>query len=72
MCITHFCDLNYFHCEFKSEECARKWVSDYKEKTKETMVYDSCKNLSGKKWLRNGVPLLPTQTKADWIAYKEN
>ena len=53
MCITHFSDLNYFHCEFRiklqSEECARKWVSDYKEKTKETMVYDSCKNLSGKK-----------------------
>ena len=53
MCITHFSDLNYFHCEFRiklqSEECARKWVSDYKEKIKETMVYDSCKNLSGKK-----------------------
>ena len=47
MCITHFSDLNYFHCEFKiklqSEECARKWV-------KETMVYDSFKNLSGKMW----------------------
>ena len=53
VCITYFKDLSSFNCEFKikldSEDSAKKWVTDYNEKTKETMVFDSCKNLSGKR-----------------------
>ena len=50
--VTHFQDLDSFNCELKlklgTEESVRKWVADYNEKTKETMVYECCKNLSGK------------------------
>ena len=41
-----------FSCEFKIKLCseaeARKWVSDYNEVTKETMVYTRSKRHSGK------------------------
>ena len=41
-----------FSCEFKIQLCseveARKWVSDYNEVTKETMVYTRSKRCSGK------------------------
>ena len=51
--VTHFKDLQSFTCEFKvkleNEECARKWIAEYNEKTKETMVYECCRSLSGKR-----------------------
>ena len=41
-----------FSCEFKIKLCyeaeVRKWVSDYNEVTKETMVYTHSKRRSGK------------------------
>ena len=73
--ITHFKDLNSFDCELKikleSEDGARKWVMEYNERTKETMVYDSCKNLSGKMVIKKMVLALSTQTETDWNAYRE-
>ena len=54
--VTHFKDLDSFNCELKikleTEESARKWVAEYNEKTKETMVYDCCKNQSGKRVIK--------------------
>ena len=51
--VTHFKDLGSFNCELKiklnTEKSVRKWVAEYNESTKETMVYDCCKNLSGKR-----------------------
>ena len=45
-----------FSCEFKiklkSEQEARKWVSEYNEKTKETMVYERNRKGSGKNAVR--------------------
>ena len=45
-----------FSCEFKinmkSEQEARKWVSEYNEKTKETMVYVRNRKGSGKHVVR--------------------
>ena len=40
----------YHYCQIKleTEEGARKWIAEYNKRTKETMVYDCCKNLSGK------------------------
>ena len=53
VCITYFKNLSSFNYEFKikpdSEDSAKKWVTDYNEKTMETMVFDGCKNLSGKR-----------------------
>ena len=55
--VTHFKDLDSFTCELQikleTEESVRKWVADYNEKTKETMVYECCKNQSGKRVLKN-------------------
>ena len=54
--VTQFKDLNSFNCEFKikleTEEGARKWIAEYNKRTKETMVYDCCKNLSGKRVIK--------------------
>ena len=51
--VTNFKDLDSFNCELKikleTEESIRKWIGEYNEKTKETMVYECCKNLSGKR-----------------------
>ena len=51
--VTHFKDLDSFNCEFRinleTEESVRKWVAEYNEKTKETMVYECYKNQSGKR-----------------------
>ena len=42
-----------YHCNFglklQSEEGARKWVTNYNEKTKETMVYERSKAQNGKR-----------------------
>ena len=54
--VTHFKDFDSFNCELKiqleTEESARKWVAEYNEKTKETVVYDCCKNQSGKRVIK--------------------
>ena len=51
--VKNFKDLDSFNCELKikleTEESIRKWIGEYNEKTKETMVYECCKNLSGKR-----------------------
>ena len=51
--VTHFNDLESLICDFKikldTEESARKWIEEYNTRTKETMVYESCKSLSGKR-----------------------
>ena len=50
--VTHFNDLKSFICDLKikldTEESARKWIEEYNTRTKETMVYECCKSLSGK------------------------
>ena len=54
--VTHFKGIESFSCDFKvkieNEESARKWIAEYNEKTKETMVYECCKNLSGKRVMK--------------------
>ena len=54
--VTHFKDLQSFTCDFKvkleNEKCARKWIVEYNEKTKETMVYECCKSLSRKRVMK--------------------
>ena len=54
--VTSFNDLKTFECEFKikleTEDSARKWIAEYNAKTKETMVYDSSKNQSGKRVIK--------------------
>ena len=51
--VTHFNNLDSFKCEFQikleNEESARKCIAQYNDKTKETMVHECCKNLSGKR-----------------------
>ena len=41
-----------YHCTFRlkleSKEDARKWVADYNDKTKETMVYERSETQCGK------------------------
>ena len=55
--VTHFKDLDSFNCELKikleTEKSVRKWVTEYNERTKETMVYECCKNQSGKRVVKN-------------------
>ena len=45
--------IDSFNCELKikleTEESVRKWVTEYNERTKETMVYECCKNQNGKR-----------------------
>ena len=54
--VSHFEDLELFTCNFKikleNEESARRWIAEYNVKTKETLVFDCCKNLSGKRVLK--------------------
>ena len=54
--VTHFKDLESFTCDFKvklqNEECVRKWIAEYNEKTKETMVHECCKSVSGKQVMK--------------------
>ena len=54
--VSHFEDLESFTCNFKikleNEESARRWIAEYNVKTKETMVFDCCKKLSGKRVLK--------------------
>ena len=45
-----------YHCSLRlkmqSEEDARKWVADYNDKTKETMVYERSKIQNGKRVIK--------------------
>ena len=54
---THFNDLESFICDLKikldTEKSARKWIEEYNTRTKETMVYECCKSLSGKRVVKN-------------------
>ena len=51
--VIQYRDIESFHCTFKldvdNEENVRKWLAAYNEKTKETMVYESCRNGKGKR-----------------------
>ena len=38
--------------DFRLSESARRWIAEYNVKTKETMVFDCCKKLSGKRVLK--------------------
>ena len=53
-------DIN-FNCSFKikleTEEEARKWISNYNEKTHETMVFERNAKGKGKRILRNYIHL---------------
>ena len=50
--VVNFDNLDSFNCQFRinldNEDSTRKWIADYNEKTKETMVFECCKSLSGK------------------------
>ena len=41
--VVNFDNLDYFNCQFRinldNEDSTRKWIADYNEKTKETMVF---------------------------------
>ena len=54
--VMHFKELNNFHCNFRikldTEDSARKWIAKYNEKTKETMVFECCKRLNGKRVIK--------------------
>ena len=54
--VTDHKDINSFQCTFKlkidTEEDTRKWLTDYNEKTKETMVYECCKTGKGKRVIK--------------------
>lgn len=51
--VIQYRDMQSFHCTFKleidTEEKVRKWLAAYNEKSKETMVYESCRNSKGKR-----------------------
>ena len=53
--VTHFKDLDSFELKIKieTEEHVRKWATDYNQKSKETMVYERCKNRNGKRVVKN-------------------
>ena len=54
--VAHFDNLDSFSCHFRikidNEYNTRKWITQYNEKTKETMVFECCKSLSGKHVLK--------------------
>ena len=54
--VAHFDNLDSFSCHFRikidNEDNTRKWITQYNEKTKETMVFECCKSLSGKRVLK--------------------
>ena len=51
--VENYKHINSYNCSFKleldSEESVKKWVTAYNEKSKETMVYDTCRSGKGKK-----------------------
>ncbi len=50
--VIKYDNIGSFHCTFKlnidNEEILRKWLAAYNDKSKETMVYESCRNGKGK------------------------
>ena len=68
--VSYFENLESFNCILKikleNEESAPRWIAEYNVKIKETLVFDCCKKLSGKKGSEKTLLTLSTQTKTNW------
>ena len=51
--VDYFDNLDCFSCHYRirtdHEDSTMKWISQYNDKTKEIMVFECCKNRTGKR-----------------------